>query len=68
MDFMQLGTVLAIVVICYLIGTATKLIPNIKNEFIPVICGVSGGILGVVGMVKENYMKNNELFRFDIFK
>lgn len=59
---MQLGTVLAIVVICYLIGTAAKLIPNIKNEFIPVICGVSGGILGVVGMyVMPDFPANDVL-------
>lgn len=43
------GTVLAIVVICYLIGMAVKVSP-IKDELIPVIVGVCGGILGVVGM------------------
>ena len=50
MDITQMGTVLAIVVITYLIGIAVKAIPKIKDEFIPVIVGVSGGILGVVGM------------------
>ena len=50
MDFSQMGTVLAIVVITYLIGYAAKIIPQIKDEFIPVIVGVAGGILGVVGM------------------
>ncbi len=50
MDIAQMGTVLAIVVITYLIGIAVKAIPKIKDEFIPVIVGVSGGILGVVGM------------------
>lgn len=43
-------TVLAIVVITYLIGVAVKAIPVIKDEFIPVIVGIAGGILGVVGM------------------
>lgn len=43
------GTVLAIVVICYLIGMAVKVSP-INDELIPVIVGVCGGILGVVGM------------------
>ena len=42
-------TVLAIVVICYLIGLGVKATP-IKDELIPVIVGVCGGILGVVGM------------------
>lgn len=50
MDIMQIGTVLAIVVITYLVGLAAKTIPTIKDNYIPVIVGVSGGILGVVGM------------------
>lgn len=50
MDITQMGTVLAIVVITYLIGLAAKVIPGIKDELIPVIVGVSGGILGVIGM------------------
>lgn len=49
-DFAQAGTVLAIVVIAYLIGYAAKLIPQVKDEAIPVIVGVSGGILGAIGM------------------
>lgn len=50
MDILETGTVLAIVVICYLVGVAAKAIPAIKDEVIPVIVGVVGGILGVVGM------------------
>lgn len=50
MDISSMGTVLAIVVICYLIGLGAKQIPKIKDELIPVIVGVAGGILGVVGM------------------
>lgn len=50
MDITQMGTVVAIVVITYLIGLAAKQIPKIKNELIPVIVGIAGGILGVVGM------------------
>lgn len=39
----------AIVVICYLIGVACKAIGNGKiDKFIPIICGFSGAILGVV--------------------
>ena len=50
MDITQIGTVLAIVVITYLIGLVAKVIPGVKDELIPVIVGVSGGILGVIGM------------------
>lgn len=50
MDIMQAGTVLAIVVICYLIGLGAKNISAVKDEIIPVIVGVCGGILGAVGM------------------
>lgn len=49
-DFTQMGTVLAITVIAYLVGYAAKLIPQIKDEAIPVIVGLCGGILGVIGM------------------
>lgn len=50
MDFTQVGTCIAIIVICYLIGICAKLIPGIKDDYIPVIVGVFGGILGVVGL------------------
>ena len=50
MDFSQVGTCVAIVVITYLIGLGAKAIPQIKDNYIPIIVGVAGGILGVVGM------------------
>lgn len=50
MDISTMGTVLAIVVITYLIGLAAKRMNAIDDELIPVIVGVSGGILGVIGM------------------
>lgn len=50
MDISTMGTVLAIVVICYLVGLAVKQIPQVNDELIPTIVGVSGGILGVVAM------------------
>lgn len=49
MDIMKIGTVLAIVVITYLIGLGVKA-SAIKDEIIPVIVGVCGGILGIAGM------------------
>lgn len=51
MDISKTGTVLAIVVICYLIGIAAKQCKRLKDGAIPVIVGVCGGILGVVGML-----------------
>ena len=50
MDITTIGSVTAIVAICYLIGLAVKAIPNIKDNLIPVIVGVCGGALGVVGL------------------
>lgn len=50
MDITTVGTVVAIVVICYLVGLVAKRSQRVKDETIPVIVGVAGGILGVVGM------------------
>lgn len=50
MDITTIGTVTAIVAICYLIGLAVKAVPNIKDELIPVIVGACGGALGVAGL------------------
>lgn len=41
--------VIAITVICYLVGMIAKAAP-IEDKWIPCIVGVLGGILGVVGM------------------
>ena len=43
-----IATVAAITVICYVIGMACKVTGKI-DKWIPVIVGISGGILGVVG-------------------
>ena len=62
MDFSQMGTVLAIVVICYLIGMGAKMCPRLRDEAIPVIVGIAGGILGVIGMfVMPDYPANDIL-------
>lgn len=50
MDIMQMGTVLAIVVITFLFGMGFKAIPKVKDEIIPVLVGTVGGILGVIGL------------------
>ena len=50
MDITQVSTVVAIVAITYLIGLAVKAIPQIKDNYIPIIVGIAGGILGIIGM------------------
>lgn len=49
-NIFDMGIVLAIVVIAYLVGMGAKLVPKIPNEAIPVIVGVAGGIMGIAGM------------------
>lgn len=50
MDITSIGTSLAIVVICYLVGLGAKIVPQVKDNYIPVIVGAIGGMLGVAGM------------------
>ena len=67
MDFANVGTVVAIVVICYLIGILCKQLPKIKDELIPVIVGLSGGILGVAGMyVIPDFPANDVMTAFAV--
>ena len=51
MDLSSLGiaSVAAITVVCWLIGQAVKA-SGLDNKWIPIICGVCGAVLGVVGM------------------
>lgn len=44
-----IASVAGITVICYLAAQAVKA-TNLDNKWFPVICGVLGGILGVVGL------------------
>ena len=48
MDF-GIASVAAITVICLLVAQGIKA-TSIDNKWLPVICGVLGGVLGVVGM------------------
>lgn len=50
MDITTLGTCVAIVAICYVIGMGCKAAQKITDEWIPVIMAVVGGVLGAVGM------------------
>ena len=49
MDFTGVASVIGITVICYLVGVIAKA-TDIDNKWIPVIVGVAGAALGVVGM------------------
>lgn len=45
----EMVSVAAIVVLCYLIGQIVKA-SGIDNKWIPITCGLSGGIIGVIAM------------------
>ncbi len=49
MEYTNIASVAAITVICYLMAMGVKA-TKLDNKYIPVICGVMGGILGIVGM------------------
>jgi hypothetical protein len=53
--------VVAITVICFLVAQGIKA-TTLDNKWLPVICGVLGGCLGVVGMyVMPDYPANDVL-------
>lgn len=47
MDF-GIASVVGITVICYLVGLIVKA-TKLDNKWIPILVGVAGGILGIVG-------------------
>lgn len=51
MDFTSLGVlgVASITVVCYFIGEVIKATP-LNNKWVPVICGATGLVLGLVAM------------------
>lgn len=49
MDF-GIASVAAITVICYLVGLLVKASPWNNDKYIPIACGVVGGILGGIGL------------------
>lgn len=49
MDF-GIASVAAITVVCYLIGLIVKASSFNNDRYIPIACGVSGGLLGVACM------------------
>jgi len=64
MDFSELGfvPVAAIVVICLLLGKMWKTADRLDNKWIPVVCGFTGGCLGIIAMyVVEGFPANDVL-------
>lgn len=49
MDF-GITSVVGITVIAYLVGMGWKSVEKLDNKYIPVICGLVGAVLGVVGL------------------
>lgn len=49
MDF-GIASVAGITVICYLVGMGLKCSEKVKNDIIPVSCGIAGCVLGIAGM------------------
>lgn len=45
-----IASVAAITVICYLVGLIVKAVPGVEDKYIPIACGVAGGVLGVAGL------------------
>ena len=52
MEIVGIASVAAITVIAYLIGEVVKA-TGLDNKWIPVICGVCGGALGVVSSLRR---------------
>ena len=50
MENFGMATVVVITIIAYLAGEFVKLLPFIKSNWIPVVCGAVGGCLGAVGL------------------
>lgn len=51
MENFGMATVVVITVIAYLVAEAVKLLPVVKDEWIPVICGFVGALLGIPAMM-----------------
>lgn len=48
MDF-GVASVAAITVVCYMVGLIVRA-SGVDNKYIPIACGVAGGVLGVAGL------------------
>lgn len=62
MDF-GIASVAAITAICYLVGLGAKAVPWLGDRYIPILCGLSGGLLGLAGLylAVEGFPANDPL-------
>ena len=68
MDFESLGilAVPVITIICFLVAEGVKITP-LDNKWLPLLCGISGGCLGVVAMyVMADFPANDILTAIDV--
>ena len=49
MDLFPMTGIAAITALCWLLGEGVKVSP-VNNQFIPVLCGVFGAVLGMAGL------------------
>ena len=49
MEVLGITAVAAITIICYLAAEVIK-VTSLDNKWIPVICGISGGVLGIAAL------------------
>ena len=45
-----IASVAAVTVICYMVGLMVKAVPNIDDKYIPIACGLAGGLLGILAL------------------
>lgn len=50
MEILGIAAIPVIVIICYLVAEAVKATP-LDNKWLPLLCGISGGVLGVLAMM-----------------
>ena len=50
-EALGIASVAVITVICYVLGMACKAWDSFPDKFIPVVCGLFGGVLGVVAFM-----------------
>ncbi len=61
MNITDFAIVIPITIICYIIGMGLKAWKKINDVCIPVLVGICGGILGVIGMFTMSNFPANDV-------
>ena len=61
MNISDFVIVIPIVIVCYLIGMGLKAWNYVNDVCIPVLVGIAGGILGVIGMLTMSNFPANDI-------